>query len=118
MGGDIRNDRPKHLTPEWLTLADAARMLGMTRSGARRYLLRRGKRQGRQFLQLRRSRGKKVLMMRVSDLRESFVPTGEERPMLPEVVEIQEKIEALTASHLRLLRLVGQIAERVGLVTK
>ena len=113
MGADIRE-----VTPEWVTVSEIAKMRGTSYRSALDWIRRRERWAKRRLLTRRHSRCGGKLAMRTTDL--GIIVTEEEgiRPMVPEVAELREELEALTASHARLMRFVAELSKHIGYSSK
>jgi transposase-like protein len=105
------------LTPEWITIADVARLRGVSRQAALSWLRRREREDGRQYLIAKPCQFGKKLMLRMVDLSMLVHDASKNRPMLPEVLQLREELDALEISHNRLMAKVAEL-EKALKVTK
>ena len=93
-------------TPAWLTVREAARGWGVSRSQAYRIIQKQEIETGRSVLQKGRIRTADFLAIPRGDVQAA--------PMIPEVRELQEKVEALHDEQGLLIRVVAMLCKRLG----
>jgi len=94
------------ITKTRVTLAEAARLLGCSKSTARRKLKR---------LATFRGAPRGALEIKVSDLLHIIArERGSELPMLPELLAIREEMESMTGALVRVAKGITKVGSKLG----
>lgn len=94
------------MTPKEVTLAEAAKLMGMSRWGTRKRLATLG------VLRRVRRDQRWLYVVSLSDIHRNLIPFDDCPVMVKEVAELQEIVEALKAGQIRLAERIGALERR------